>query len=956
MINESILDLQILLFYLFGMIVFYGIYTQTQVLKHYLYAYPFNPLGYFFYYLRAYDPIFRLIGNLFFLLGTILLIIGSSKEYNDFKRQKTRLINNYPLFFLNFASAILIGVQLILLILVLVSCFYLLRIFLELKTPRHLALVLFQGSGALTLFSAIIDNFNIIGAWELSYLLAILYGVFYIIIPLAAYTENYIIKSRVKLEESEKEFQVLFNNSISGIAYHEMIYDNNGNPVDYIITDVNREYEKILSLKREQVIKRKATEVYQVENAPYLNVYSKVANTQESISFETFYPPMESHYKISVISPEKGVFITVFDDISDRKEAEESLKSEKDKLQALMDGLTSSGIGIDIVSKNYEVLYQNELLKERFGGLGTQRCYKKYMGLEKPCDLCPMVKTIENNSLERIELIGSDGRFYQLISAPFPNPDGTLDKVAEIVLDMTEQKIAEKELKESEEKYRTISDYSMLGISIIQDMKIKYVNQQMAKYLGYTREELLNMGPEEFLNLVHPDDREYAKKITIINQQGETETPEHSELRMIKKNGDTICLDMYARSIIYDGGSAGMNVSIDITERKKAEQRLEESEEKFRNIAEQNLMGIVILQDNVLKYMNKAMADMYGYTIEEGLNWGPLEYLKLFTAESIEFINEYSLKAQMGVLGQSNQYILQGIKKSGELIWVDNINRMINFKGRPADLIVQIDITERKEAERLVIEENKKLQELNEMRQELITRISHELKTPITSIHGATQALMEIHKNDMSSKIIEFIEIIKRGGIRLKSLVENLLDVSRLESKKIALNLKNEDLVSIIKEHVNDLRYFAQVRNVNIFLDLPKELYFSFDKLRIGQVITNLFSNAINNTLSGGHVDITIEKSDDHVDIIIKDTGIGITESEKERLFEKFGKIERFGKGYDVYIEGSGLGLYISREFVKLHRGQILVESEGRDKGATFTVRLYLDKAQESLLNQSVIE
>ena len=133
-------------------------------------------------------------------------------------------------------------------------------------------------------------------------------------------------KKEQKLIESEEKFRILFENSINGIAYHSIIYDKSGDPIDYIITDVNQQYEKILSLKKEDVINKKATEIYNVESAPYIDIYSRVAATQETTSFETYFPPMDKNFNISIISPKKGEFITVFDDITKRKQAEENLR------------------------------------------------------------------------------------------------------------------------------------------------------------------------------------------------------------------------------------------------------------------------------------------------------------------------------------------------------------------------------------------------------------------------------------------------------------------------------------------------------------------------------------------------------------------------------------------------------------------------------------------------------
>ena len=126
-------------------------------------------------------------------------------------------------------------------------------------------------------------------------------------------------------------------------------------------------------------------------------------------------------------------------------------------------------------------------------------------------------------------------------------------------------------------------------------------------------------------------------------------------------------------------------------------------------------------------------------------------------------------------------------------------------------------------------------------------------------------------------------------------------------------------------------------------------VYFKLDKHRFEQVFINILSNAIKNTPPHGQIFVILNETQDQIDVIIKDTGVGLTEDEKTKIFQKFGKIERYGMDLDVDIEGAGLGLYISREIVKLHGGEILVESEGRNKGCTFIVRLYklLDKIKQ---------
>ncbi|MBD3227415.1 MAG: hypothetical protein GF329_04430 [Candidatus Lokiarchaeota archaeon] len=129
--------------------------------------------------------------------------------------------------------------------------------------------------------------------------------------------------------ETKEDLEVLFNNSTSGIAYHKIIYDKKGNAIDYKITKVNSKYEEILSLKDYNVIEKKATEIYKVKKPPYLDIYSKVASELKSISFETYFRPMDRYFKISVISNRIGEFITIFDDISRRKNSQKKLKESE---------------------------------------------------------------------------------------------------------------------------------------------------------------------------------------------------------------------------------------------------------------------------------------------------------------------------------------------------------------------------------------------------------------------------------------------------------------------------------------------------------------------------------------------------------------------------------------------------------------------------------------------------
>ncbi len=256
-------------------------------------------------------------------------------------------------------------------------------------------------------------------------------------------------------------------------------------------------------------------------------------------------------------------------------------------------------------------------------------------------------------------------------------------------------------------------------------------------------------------------------------------------------------------------------------------------------------------------------------------------------------------------------------------------------------LVTYSDITERKKAELIIKEEVKKLKELDQLRRDLITRVSHELKTPLISVYSGSELLLDYYNHQISDNVLEIIEMIHRGGKKLKNLIDNLLDISKIESDKLKLDKLKENLPEILMECINDMIFLAKNRNLSIEIDLPKELLLEIDKIRINQVFINILSNAIKNTPSNGKIYVSLEETENYIDVIIKDTGVGLTEKEMELIFKKFGKIERYGKQMDVEIGGTGLGLYLSKEIMELHGGKILVESEGRNKGCTFTIRFF---------------
>ena len=218
----------------------------------------------------------------------------------------------------------------------------------------------------------------------------------------------------------------------------------------------------------------------------------------------------------------------------------------------------------------------------------------------------------------------------------------------------------------------------------------------------------------------------------------------------------------------------------------------------------------------------------------------------------------------------------------------------------------------------------------------MFSRTSHELKTPLISIKGFTELLLTLYKSKLDPEVISILKEISDGSKRLEKIINLLLDSTKLEAGQLSLNLHDEDLAFLIRFCVKELQGLAKLRDQTISLKLQEKLKTKFDKERIYEVMSNLVVNAIKYTPPGGKIVIESKINEDSYEVSVKDNGIGFTEEEKIQVFRQFGKIERYGQGWDIAADGTGLGLYITKKLVELHGGKIWLESEGRNKGTTF--------------------
>ncbi len=261
----------------------------------------------------------------------------------------------------------------------------------------------------------------------------------------------------------------------------------------------------------------------------------------------------------------------------------------------------------------------------------------------------------------------------------------------------------------------------------------------------------------------------------------------------------------------------------------------------------------------------------------------------------------------------------------------------------------RIEITSRDELGELAHEFNimaAKLQELDQLKQDFVSNVTHELRSPLTSLRGYVELLLRKGAGPLNEEQEEHLLVIKNNAMRLARFIDNLLDVAKIESEKIELHPEDIPLKSIAKEMAIIFRPQAHEKKINFVIDIPDSLPMLFvDADKMLEIFTNLISNALKFTPENGQITFSAKKENNMIHIMIQDTGIGIPPSALKNVFNKFEQVKPT-QGLVRKTKGTGLGLTIVKGFVEAHDGQVWMESEV-DKGATAHITLPLTSMQE---------
>ena len=492
---------------------------------------------------------------------------------------------------------------------------------------------------------------------------------------------------------------------------------------------------------------------------------------------------------------------------------------------------------------------------------------------------------------------------------------------------------SERALRESENRYRDLYQNSSVGLyRTTPDGRFLLANSAMVTMLGFPSFEELSAKSLDAEGFVAGYERPLF--IELIERNGEIKGLESS---LTKKDGGTIFIresatltrDEHGRTLYYDG------IIEDITERKHSEQLLQKSEQQFRQLIEMANEGILIAQGPQLKYVNPMILEITGFDRETLLSSPFLDFVHPDDRELM--VGNYRKRIMGETIGQ--RYRIRIVTHGKGTKWVEMSGSKIEWGGQPAILNFVNDITER-----MFAEEDRIAREIaergNRAKSEFISRMSHELRTPLNAILGFGQLL---RMDELRPDQQRAVDHINTSGRHLLNLVNEVLDIAKMESGKMRLATEAIRLEGAVKEAIELIRPSAEVRNISLRFEMscPDDLSVVADQRRLRQVLLNLLSNAVKYNREGGEITVTTSVTlDGHLRLQVRDSGEGIAPDKLERLFVPF---DRLGMEA-VEQDGTGLGLALSKGLMEAMGGSIGAESMFGE-GSLFWLELKLVEA-----------
>ena len=530
-----------------------------------------------------------------------------------------------------------------------------------------------------------------------------------------------------------------------------------------------------------------------------------------------------------------------------------------------------------------------------------------------------------------------EDRILEFVYQPMRDPDGSVSEIFCHGLDLTERKRAEAALRESEERFRAAFDQTAVGMVLTdRDGVVLRVNEAFCDIVGHPPEELIG---RDSTGYTYPDDR--PRNVERIRQAHEdAEGSAFYEKRFVRGDGSVVWAQVSLSAIGAGGPGAGLIAAIeDITDRKENEERLARDATLLANVQDS---VIVTDLEGTVTFWNEGATRLFGWASQEMLG---RPYADRLPEPSRGEVRQWIFRIAAGETEFQGEWL--DYRKDGSRVWIESTTRLVrDTVGRPLGIMgVARDASDRKRAEaereQLLASERAaraEAERASRMKDEFLATLSHELRTPLNAILGWSQILAEGGAD--AKDLEEGLRTIERNARAQTQIIEDLLDMSRIISGKVRLDVRQVDLASVVQSAVETVKPAAEAKGVRLRAVLdPLAAPISGDPNRLQQVFWNLLSNAIKFTPRDGHVHVVLERVNSHIEVSVTDTGEGIAPEFLPHVFDRFRQADasttrRHG--------GLGLGLAIARQLAELHGGSIRVKSMGSGKGSTFIVSLPL--------------
>ncbi|KXA08612.1 sensor histidine kinase [Clostridium perfringens] len=370
----------------------------------------------------------------------------------------------------------------------------------------------------------------------------------------------------------------------------------------------------------------------------------------------------------------------------------------------------------------------------------------------------------------------------------------------------------------------------------------------------------------------------------------------------------------------------------DITEEYRMEKNLKLDEQRLRGVTE-NIKDLIFTIDveGKISYVNKAVIDVLGYSEEELL--GKIYYDKLLVESNLKMIDSK-------YFNEDKVLTIDKVRSKRGLVELESISsRIKDSKSNTLGWVrVARNIEDVKEIE-ILKNKFEEIKQYDKVRSEFFANLSHELRTPINIIYSCIQLLNNSKKfeSGFASLYDKYEKTLKQNCFRMLRLVNNLIDITKIDSGFIKMDFINYDIIKLTEDITMSVIPYVESKNIDIIFDTDcEELEIKCDPDKIERIILNLLSNAIKFTEPGGRIEVSIFTDETWVDIRVKDTGIGIPSHMKEFIFERFIQND---KSLNRNKEGSGIGLSLVKSLVELHEGKVFL-SESNESGSEFSILL----------------